>query len=90
MIITPFISSLISSCSSQGYFVTVSRDLIRIKINDSEFVFITRDNINGFLCFFVSRNGSLNQISSDFVYDFLFACDEYGLRLYGESVGCLI
>ncbi len=87
MIITPFISSLISSCSSQGYLVTVTMDFIRIKSNDSECVFITYDKVNGCLCFSVFCNGLLNRISSDFVYDFLFAYDEYGLRLYDESFG---
>lgn len=87
MIITPFISSLISSCSSQGYSVIVTMDFIRIKLNDSECVFITHDKVNGCFCFSVFCNGLLNRISSDFVYDFLFSYDEYGLRLYDESLG---
>lgn len=83
MNITPFLSGLLSSAVNRGYFVSVSQQIIRIKINDSEMLII-KQYIDGEFNFYISSNGVVRTISKNIVYDFLFSIDEYGFRLYAH------
>lgn len=81
MHITPFLSGLLSSVVNSGYFVTFNKYKIIIKINDNEFI-IFDQSPNGELHCFISRNGFVNSISKQLIYDYLFDYDEYGIRVY--------
>ncbi|ELO4976647.1 TPA: hypothetical protein ACQ8V3_004654 [Escherichia coli] len=86
MHITPFISDFLSSCANQGYSVFINRDFIKIKITPFEFFVIKQDN-SGKSYFLLFRHGDLHSLSADYIYDYLFSYDEYGLRLYDKSLG---
>lgn len=83
MNITPFLSRLLSSAVNRGYFVAVSEEIIRIKINDNERLII-KQYIDGEFNFYISSNGIIRTIPKNIVYDFLFSIDEYGFRLYAD------
>ncbi|EJP3182487.1 hypothetical protein NV577_004743 [Escherichia coli] len=85
MHITPFISDFMSSCVNQGYSVFINRDFIKIKITSSEFFLIKQDD-SGKSCFLLFYHGDLHSLSVDYIYDYLFSYDEYGLRLYDKSL----
>ncbi|EOJ4662875.1 TPA: hypothetical protein JWH76_004749 [Escherichia coli] len=85
MRITPFISDFISSCANQGYSVFINRDFIKVKITLFESFVIKQDD-SGNSCFLLFRHGDLHSLSVDYIYDYLFSYDEYGLRLYDKSL----
>lgn len=85
MNITPFLSGLLSSAANHGYSVNVRGNIIRIKISDNETINITQSQGGDIYCS-LSKNGIVQGISKTFVYDFLFAYDEYGFRVYFDSV----
>lgn len=81
MHITPFLSGLLSSSVNSGYFVTVNKYKIRIKISDNEFI-VFDQSPDGELHCFLSRNGVISSMSKQLIYDYLFDYDEYGIRFY--------
>lgn len=85
MHITPFISYFISSCANQGYSFFINRDLIKVKITPFESFVIKQDD-SGKSCFLLFRYGDLLLLSVDYIYDYLFSYDEYGLHLYDKSL----
>ncbi|EBB0448359.1 hypothetical protein KQ086_000697 [Salmonella enterica] len=83
MNITPFLSRLVSSAVNRGYSVNVRENIIRINISKNETINITQSEGGDIYCS-LSKHGIVQSISKNFVYDFLFSCDEYGLRIYGD------
>lgn len=81
MNITPFLSRLVSSAVNRGYIVSITDGVIRVKISDDERLIIKQYKDGEIDCY-ISSYRIVKPVSKNLVYDFLFAIDEYGFRLY--------